>query len=81
MLFFAKSFCLSEINHWPLLSKNFNLPTQKLKQVEQWKVAYLTRVNCQYLAEILSYIEDSSFRIILKRRECLLMPNLFSFLR
>ena len=49
--------------------KNFNVLTQKLKPVEQWKVAYFTRVNCQYLAAILSNLEDSSFRIILKRRE------------
>ena len=47
--------------------KNFNILTQKLKPVEQWKVGYFTRVNCQYLPEILSYIEDSSFRIIFKR--------------
>ena len=50
--------------------KNFNILTQKLKPVEQWKVAYVTRSICQYLAAIQSYLEDSSFRIILKRRKC-----------
>ena len=69
MLLFGKWFCFSEINHWPWHSKNFNLLTQKLKQVEQWKVAYFTRVYGQYLDEILSYVEGSSVCIILKRRE------------
>ena len=54
------------MNVWLLPPKNFNLLIQKLKPVEQWKVAYVTRVNCQYLAATLSYLEDSSFRIILK---------------
>ena len=44
--------------------------TEKLKPVEWWKVAYFTGVNCQYFAEIVSYLEDLSFRMILKRREC-----------
>ena len=70
MLLTAKSFCFFEINAWSLPPKNFNFLTQKLKPVEPWKVAYVTRVNCQYLATILSYVEDSSFRMILKRREC-----------
>ena len=45
---------------------NFNFLTQKLKPVEQWKVAYVARVKCQYIAAILSHLEDSCFRIILK---------------
>ena len=69
MLLTSKYFCFSEINDWSLPPKNFNFLTQNLKPVEQWKVAYVTRVNCQYLATILSYLEDSSFRMILKRKE------------
>ena len=66
MLSIAKSFFFVEINTRSLPSENFNFLTQKLKPVEQWKVAYVTRVYCQYLTGILSYLEDSSFRIILK---------------
>ena len=40
-----------------------------------------TVVNCQYLAEILGYLEYSSFGIILKRAECFSLKNLFPFLR
>ena len=70
MLLAAKSFCIYEINAWSLLPKNFNFLIQKLNPVERWKVADVTRVNCHYLATILIYVEDSSFRMILKRREC-----------
>ena len=66
MLLTAKSFCVFEINTWSLPSKNFAFLTQKLKPGEQWKVAYVARVKCQYLGATLSYLEDSSFRIILK---------------
>ena len=70
MLLTAKSFCFFEINTWSLPQKNFNFFSQKLKPVEQWKVTYITRVNCQYLTGFLSYLDDSSFRAILKRKEC-----------
>ena len=80
MLLTAKSSCFFEINAWSLRPKNLNFLTQKLKPVERWKVAYVTRVNCQYLATILSYLEDSSFRMILKGSECFSMSNLFAFL-
>ena len=63
MLLTAKSFCFFKVYAWSLPPKNFNFLTQKLKPVEQWKVAYVTRVNCQYLSGILSYLEDSCFRI------------------
>ena len=66
MILRAKSFCFFELNAGSLSTKNFNFFTQKLKLVERWKVAYVTRVNCQYLSTILSYVEDSSFRMILK---------------
>ena len=59
MLLSVKSFCFLEINDWSLPPKNFNFLTQNLKPVEQLKVAYVTRVNCQNLAEILSYLDDS----------------------
>ena len=70
MLLTAKYFCFFEINTRSLPSENFNFLTQKSKPIEQWKIAYVTKVNGQYLAGILSYLEDSSFRIILKGREC-----------
>ena len=78
MLLTAKYFCFLEINDYLLPPKNFNFLTQKLKPLEQSKVAYVARVKCQYLAAILSYLEDSSFRMILKRRECFLVPNLLA---
>ena len=59
MLLTAKYFCFFEINASSLPPKNFNLLNQNLKPVEQWKVAYVTRVTCQNVAEILSYLEDS----------------------
>ena len=40
-------------------NKNINFLTQKLKAVEQWKIAYVTRVDCQCLAGISSYLQDS----------------------
>ena len=43
MLFSDKSFCVLEINGWPLSAKNFTILTQKIKPVEEWKD---TRVNC-----------------------------------
>ena len=64
MILIAKPFCFFEINDWSLPTKNFNLLTQKLKPVEQWKVACFIRVNFQYLAEIVSYLEDAFFRVI-----------------
>ena len=81
MLLAAKSFCFFEINAWSLPPKNFNFSIQNLKPVERWKVAYVTSVNCQYSAGILSYLEDSCFRIILKGKECVWFPNIFAFLR
>ena len=74
MLLTAKYFFFFEKNDWSLPLKNFNFLTQKLKPVKQWKVAYVTRVNCQYLAGILSYLVDSCFRIILKRIKGMLLP-------
>ena len=76
MLFSDKSFFLFEINGWPLPPKNFTILTHKIKPVEEWKD---TTVNCQYLAWILGFQEDSSFRIILKRTECFSLTNLFAF--
>ena len=78
MLFSDKSFCLFEINAWPLPPKNFTILTQKIKPVEEWKD---TGVNFELQAGILSYLEDSSFGIILKRTECFSLTNLFPFLR
>ena len=46
-LFSDKSFCVFQINGWPLLPKNFTILTPKIKPVEEWKV---TGANCQYLA-------------------------------
>ena len=65
MLLTAKSVFVFEIDAWSLLQKKLNFSSLKLKPVEQWKVAYVTRVKCQCLAGILSYLEDSCFRIIL----------------
>ena len=59
MLLTAKSFGDFVINAWSLPLKNFNFLTQKLKPVEQWRVAFVTRVICQYFAGILSYVGDS----------------------
>ena len=68
MLFSDKSFCVFEINGWPLSAKNFTILTQKIKPVEEWKD---TRVNCHAILGWDSrYLEDSSFRIISKRTEC-----------
>ena len=78
MLFSDKSFCLLEINGWPLPAKNFTILTQKVKPVEEWKD---TRVNCLYQAWFLGFQEDSSFRIILKRTECFSVTNPLAFLR
>ena len=50
MLLTSKSFCSFEINTRSLPRENFNFLTRELKQVEQWNLAYVTRVNCQYLA-------------------------------
>ena len=46
-LFSDKSFCIFQINGWPLLPKNFTILTLNIKPVEEWKV---TGANCQYLA-------------------------------
>ena len=78
MLLCDKSFCLFENNGLPLAQKNFTILTQKIKPVEEWKD---TGVNCQYWAGILSYLEDSSFVIILYPTECSSLTNLFVFLR
>ena len=59
MLLTAQSFGDFVINAWSLPLKNFNFLTQKLKPVEQWRVVFVTRVICQYLAGILSYLADS----------------------
>ena len=45
MLLIAKSFCFFEINNWSLLTGNFNFLNEKLKPVEQWKIACVSRVN------------------------------------
>ena len=45
MLFSDKSFCVVEINGWPLPPKNFTILTQKMKPVEEWED---TGVYCQY---------------------------------
>ena len=45
MFFSDKSFCVFEINGWPLPPKNFTILTQKIKPVEEWKDA---GVYCQY---------------------------------
>ena len=74
-----KSFCFFEINDSLLPRKKFNPLTEKLKPVGQWKVANFTRVNCQYLAQIVSYLEDSSFRIIFKTKGMLLTAKSFCF--
>ena len=79
MLVTAKSFCFFEKKACSLPPKNIYFLTQKLKPVEQWKVAYVTGVDCQNLAAILSYLEDSCFHIILKRRECFGQLNLLAF--
>ena len=50
-------------------SKKCQLFNSKLKPLEKCKVAYVTKARCQYLAGILSYIEDSSLGIILKRKQ------------
>ena len=45
MLFSDKSFCVFQINGFPLPPKNFTILTQKIKPVEEWKDA---GVYCQY---------------------------------
>ena len=75
-LFSDKSFCIFQINGWPLLPKNFTFLTLKIKPVEEWKVA---GVYCQYLAGILGYLEDPCFRFILKRIECLFRQIILLF--
>ena len=64
-----------EFHHFNLKNKTSN---QKIKPQEEWKD---TGVYCQYQAGILSYLEDSSFRIILKQTECFSLTYLFAFLR
>ena len=59
MLSIGKCFCFFEINTRSLPSENFNFLTEKLKPVEQWKVAHVTRVRCKYFAAFLSYLEVS----------------------
>ena len=79
MLFSDKSFCLFEINGLALRPKNFTILTLKIKPVEDWKD---TGVNCHAILGWDSrYLEDSPFRIILKRTECFSLINLFAFLR
>ena len=79
MLFSDKSFCLFVIYGLPLPLENFTILTQKIKSVEEWKD---TRVNSHAIVGWDSrYLEDSSFRIILKRTECFSVTNLFAFLR
>ena len=78
MLSSDKSFSVFEINGLPLPPKIFTIRTQKIKPLEEWKVA---RVNRQYYAGILGYREDQYFRVILKRTECFSLTNLLGFLR
>ena len=78
MLFPDKSFCCFEINAWPLPPKNFTILTEKTKPGEPWKLRGLI-VNISI--RILAYLEDSSFRIILKRTECFSLTNLVAVLR
>ena len=58
MLFCDKSFCFFEINAWPLLPKNFNFLTQKIKPVEEWKDS---GVYCQYYTVPWLYIHPFVF--------------------
>ena len=53
MRFRDKSFCLFEINAWPLLPKNLTIFTRKIKTVEEWKD---TGVDCQYYTVTWLYI-------------------------
>ena len=78
MLLTAKSFRFFEISAWPLPPQNFTILTQKIERGEQWKVRYEGKFSI--LAGILGYLEDSSFRIILKRIKCFQLPNLLAFL-
>ena len=55
----AKSFCDFVINACSFTRKNVNFLTEKLKPVEGSKVVYVTRVDCQYVPGIVSYLEDS----------------------
>ena len=57
MLLTAKYFCDFLIDASALPPKNFNFLIQKIKAVEQWKVDNVSRINCQYFAGILSYLE------------------------
>ena len=71
MLFYDKSFCVLEINGWPLPPKNFTILTGKIKPVEEWKN---TGVYCQYFTVPLLYIHPSvyitmrNFSAIFKRQ-------------
>ena len=53
MLFSDKSFCVFEINGWPLTPKNFTILTQKIKPAEAWED---TGVYCQYYTVTWLYI-------------------------
>ena len=55
MLFSDKSFCIFEINGWPLPPKNFTILTQKIKLVEEWED---TGVYCQYYTVPWLYIHQ-----------------------
>ena len=69
MLFSHISFCLFEINGWPLFPKNFTFLTKKIKPVEVWKD---TGVNCQYYTipwlyiHLFVYITMTNFSAIFK---------------
>ena len=63
MLLTAKSFCDFVINASALPPKNFKFLTEKLKPVVQWKVVYVTRINCQYFAGILTSYQEVSFSV------------------
>ena len=58
MLFSDKSFCVLEINGWPLPPKNFTILTRKIKPVEEWKD---TGVYCQYCTVPWLYIHPSVY--------------------
>ena len=58
ILFSDKSFCVLEINGWPLRPKNFTILTPKIKPLEEWKD---TGVYCQYCTVPCLYIHPSLY--------------------
>ena len=58
MLFSDESFCVFEINGWPLPPKNFTSLTRKIKPVEEWKAP---GVYCQYYTVPWLYIHPSVY--------------------